>query len=96
MQYVNIQENTIIVAVPGPYNFGKAKAIKNEINTALQSGCTKMVIDFNNTTEIDSAGISQLSEFRKKVKPENFSARNAKGRTLTTLKSCNLDSWLIN
>lgn len=93
MQYVSIKDDTAILAVGGAFNFGRCKAVKAELGQSFQNGCTKVIVDFGSTKYIDSAAIRMLCDVREQVHPENFSARNASGRTLTTLKSGNLDSW---
>ena len=94
MQYVNVQNDTAILSVMGVFRFNCCKAVEADLNTAFQNGCTKVIVDFSDTTFIDSASIRLLCDVRDKLHAENFSARNAKGRTLTTLRAGNLDSWL--
>ena len=94
MQYVTIKNDTATLAVSGYFNFSRCKLVRAEFGTAFQNGCTKVVVDFGTTTFIDSAAIRMLCDIRDQVRPENFSARNATGKTLTQLKSGNLDSWL--
>lgn len=96
MQYVKIDKDLAVLAVNGFFNFSRCKAVRAEISTAFQTGCTRVLIDFGQTTFIDSAAIRMLCDIRDQVHPENFSARNATGKTLTQLKSGNLDSWLKN
>jgi anti-anti-sigma factor len=94
MQYVEIKNDTAILAVRGVFDFTRCKAVEADLNTAFQNGCTKVIVDFSNTKFIDSASIRQLCGVRDRLRPENFSARNASGKTLTVLRSENLDSWL--
>lgn len=95
MQYFTIKDNTeAVLSVTGNYTTSILKAVKAEFKTAINSGCTKLVVDFCNTNIIDSTGLSQLCEFRNEVHADNFSAKNAHGRVLTVLQDSNLDGWL--
>ena len=55
MQYVSIQNDTATLAVSGFFNFSRCKAVKAELGTAFQNGCTKVIVDFGTTQFIDSA-----------------------------------------
>ena len=94
MKYVTVDGDTMILSVPGNYKFNLTKAIDYEVQTAYQSGCTKAVVDFNNTQTLDSASLRQLTKILRQVQRDNFSARNAKGLVLAVLKQNNLESWL--
>ena len=96
MQFITIKGDTAVLAVNGNYITTRVKAIKAEFNTARQNGCTKLLVDFQHTTLLDSTGISQLCDFRQLVQPGNFSARNAHGRVLTVQQDSMLDSWLTD
>ncbi|MBR3623582.1 MAG: hypothetical protein IKN12_11275 [Selenomonadaceae bacterium] len=94
MKYVTVDGDTMILSVPGNYKFSITKAIDYEVQTAYQNGCTKAVIDFNDTTTMDSASLRQLTKIYRQVNKENFSAKNAKGLVLAVLKQNNLENWL--
>lgn len=94
MQYVQVSDDTATLKVDGVFNFGRCKMVNSEMKIAMQSGCTKVIVDFDKTKFIDSAAIRMLCDIRDEVQPENFSARNAHGKVMTTLQSSNLDSWL--
>jgi anti-anti-sigma regulatory factor len=93
-RYVKIDKGTAIVAVDGGYDLCNTVSVNAELETAFQQGCTKVVVDFTNTTFIDSSVIRDCTKLRRKVKPENFSAKGAKGKVLSALKSAKLDAWL--
>lgn len=94
MKYVQIDGATAIVSVDGRYDLLKTQLVMNDLDTAFQNGCTKVVVDFGKTTYIDSAVERDLVRVRRKVKPENFSARNAEGDVLAALKAAKFDTWL--
>lgn len=96
MQYVSIKNETAILSVSGYFNFSRCKSVRAEIGTAFQNGCINVIVDFGSTQFIDSAAIRMLCDIREQVHADHFSARNATGKTLTQLKSGNLDSWLKN
>lgn len=94
MQFVNVKDTIAVLTVSGNYTTSCLKAVRAEVRSAINQGCTKLIVDFQNTHIIDSTGLSQLCEFRNEVHPENFSAKNAHGRVLTVLRDSNLDTWL--
>ena len=94
MQYVQVRNDTAVLSVNGIFNFGKCKIVSSEINVALQSGCTKIAVDFDKTKFIDSAAIRMLCDFRENVHPVNFAVGNAHGKVLTVLQGANLEEWL--
>lgn len=96
MKYVQIDGATAVVAVDGRYDLLKTQLVMNELDTAFQNGCTKVIVDFGKTTYIDSAVERDLVRVRRKVKAENFSARNAEGDVLAALKAAKFDTWLKN
>lgn len=94
MQYVSIQNDTAVLSVNGIFNFGRCKQVNSEMGAAFQNGCTKVKVDFGNTKYIDSAAVRMLCDIRDQVRPENFSAGNAKGKVMTFLRDSNLVGWL--
>lgn len=94
MKYVTIDGAKAVVSVDGRFDLCKVVEVLSDLNTAYQNGCTKVVVDFANTTFIDSSVIRDLVKTRRKVKPENFSAKNASGAVLTALCAAKLDEWL--
>lgn len=94
MRYVTTNADTATIAVEGDYTLKTTVVVMTELQQAYQQGCTKVVIDFKDTTYIDSSVIRDCSRIRKHVKPENFSAKNATGKVLAALSSANLDEWL--
>ena len=94
MKYVRIDGATAIVAVEGRYDLLKTQLVNNELDTAFQNGCTKVMVDFDKTTYIDSAVERDLVRVRRKVRPENFWGCNAKGDVLAALRAAKFDTWL--
>lgn len=94
MQYITIKDDVAVLAVTGVFTFKHCKAVSAEITTAIQNGCTKMIVDFINTKYLDSAALRMLCEMREQLHAENFSAKNASGKTLSILRGSNLDAWL--
>lgn len=96
MRYVKIDGATAIISVDGKFDICTAAIVKGELQTAYRSGCTKIMVDFRQTSYIDSACLRELSFARRYVNPGNFAAKNAVGMVLNVLESANLDSWLID
>lgn len=94
MKYVSIDGATAIIAVEGRYDLCRTVEVQSELMAAYQQGCTKVLVDFAKTTYIDSSAERDLVKTRRKVQPENFSARNASNIVLAALKTAKLDSWL--
>jgi ABC-type transporter Mla MlaB component len=94
MQFVTIKNDTAVLAVKGTFNFGLCKRVNSELEVAMQNGCTKVTVDFDETKFIDSASIRMLCDVRDRVRPDNFSAGNAHGKVMTVLQNSNLGGWL--
>lgn len=96
MKYVTIEGATAIISVDGRFDLCNTVNVQSQLQTAYSYGCTQVMVDFKNTTYIDSSAIRDLTKTRRHVRPENFAARNAEGMVLAALKTANLDSWLIH
>ena len=94
MQYVKIDGATATINVEGRFDLCKTPDVLAGLNAAYQTGCTKVVVDFMHTSFIDSSAVNVLTKIQRKVKSENFSAKNASGAVLALLKTGNLDEWL--
>lgn len=94
MRYVLISGSTATIAVEGRFDLCKTVEVQVELTQAYQQGCTKVCVDFSQTTYIDSSAIRDLVKTRRKVTPENFSGVHAGGVVLAALKAAKLDSWL--
>jgi anti-anti-sigma regulatory factor len=87
-------EATAVISVEGNWNILQLPEITAELAAAYRNGCTKVIVDFSKTTFFDSSVTRALSGVRRKVGQENFSAKNATGAVLSSLKTANLDEWL--
>lgn len=96
MKYVTIDGAKAVISVSGKFDLCKIVDVLSELDTAYQNGCTKVQVDFAATSFIDSSVIRDLVKTRHKVRPENFSAKNADGVVLAALKAAKLDEWLKN
>ena len=96
MRFVSIKDDTAVISVPGIFRYQGCPQLKADIETAKQNGCTKALVDFTDTTYMDSATIRYLCQVRSEFHPENFSARGATGKVRTILKSSRLDDWLTD
>lgn len=95
MKYVTIQGTTAIIKVTGRYDLINTREVVAEVEVAINNkGCNSITVDFENTTYLDSSVIRDLTKLRRKVKPENFTAKNAKDIVLEMLKRSKLDNWL--
>lgn len=95
MKYVTIQGTSAIIKVTGRYDLINTRDVVAEVETAINNkGCSSIVVDFEKTTYMDSSVIRDLTKLRRKIKPENFSAKNAKDVVLEMLKRSKLDNWL--
>ena len=96
MKYVSIDTATAIVSVDGRFDLCRTVEVQAELTSAYRHGCTKILVNFTRTTYIDSSAIRDLVKTRRRVHPENFSARNASNLVLAALKTAKLDIWLKN
>lgn len=96
MRYVSIQADTAVISVPGIFRVQRCPQLQEDIKTAVQNGCTKALVDFTNTTFLDSAAVKYLCKIRSDFRPENFSAKGASGKVKTILRTSALDDWLID
>ena len=86
MRYVRINGGTAVVKVEGRYDLCNTLDVMAELETAFLNGCTKVKVDFTETSEIDSAAMKDLQKIQKKVRGENFSVFGAKGEVVEKLK----------
>lgn len=95
MKYVSIQGTTATIKVVGRYDLINTREVVAEAEVAINNkGCSSIVVDFDETKYLDSSVIRDLIKLRRKVKSENFSAKNAKGIVLEMLQKSKLDNWL--
>lgn len=94
MVYTRVVNETAHIAVPGDFTSMKCKELKLDYETAKQSGCTKVVVDFSNTNKLDSRAHQCLAMMRRDIKPENFAVINIKGQPLDLLETSNCEDWI--
>jgi hypothetical protein len=92
MKYVAIEGPTAVIAVEGAFNLCRILEVQAELKLAYQQGCSKVVVDFTKSTDIDSSAQRCLTDVRRKVGTTNFKARNAMGRVLAAMKTAKLDT----
>ena len=85
MRYITIDGNTATVKVDGCYDLCNTLDVQFELDTAFMNGCTKVVVDFGNTTEIDSSVLMSLQKVRDRTGDENFEVKRAKDKVLEKL-----------
>lgn len=96
MKYVITTDSVAIVKVEGVFDMCTSALVKEEVFNVLNNGYVKVLVDFANTTFIDSAAVGDLVKILRRVGTENFSAKNAHGIVLATLKGANLMEWFKN
>ena len=95
MKYVSIKGTSAIINVPGRYDLCNTREVVAETEVAINNkGCNSIIVDFEGTTYLDSSVIRDLVKLRRKIKAENFGAKNASGIVLEMLKRAKLENWL--
>ncbi len=94
MRYVSINGNTAVVKVTGNFTNIVCLSLREELSNALSSGCTKVEVDFKETTFIDSASIGELNKVRRRVGKENLKARNLSGQVYTMFRTSTMLDWV--
>lgn len=89
-QYVKMQEGAAIIAVTGRFDLCVIPALESELMTALTNGCTKIEVDFAETTYIESASVGLLIKMQKRVGESNFVIKNLKGAVLKSFRDMGL------
>ena len=90
MRYVKINGGTATVKVDGRYDLCNTLDVMAELEVSFLNGCTKVKVDFSDTSEIDSAVIRDLQKICKRVKEENFTVSGAKEKVAQELKAAKL------
>lgn len=96
MRYVEINGPTAVISVTGNFDMVTSLQVSEELNVAFNNGCTKVLVDFENTIFIDSAAIGGLIRARRRVGAENFAVLNVKGEVLKSFNGYRLMGWLKN
>ena len=91
MKFVTINGDTAIIKVSGRFNLIQTAEMMPEVTQAFGVGVIRICVDFGETTYIDSCAIRDLVKLYRRVKPENFEARNAKGDVYAALYAAKLD-----
>ncbi|MEN6383604.1 MAG: STAS domain-containing protein [Phycisphaerales bacterium] len=94
MKYVKINGPAAVVTVVGAYDFVISTSVKDDLSNALNNGCTKVEVNFEHTSSIDSAAMGDLIQIRRRVGPENFAVKNIQGEVLKSFKGARLTEWL--
>lgn len=90
MIYVKVDAEKAIVSVDGAFDIKKGKAVSNELEEAVNRGCTKVIFDFARATFIASSGLGVVVMARRMYGAENVCAINQQGDVLKAFKSANL------
>lgn len=91
-KYVKMREGTAAIAVAGRFDLCAIPLLEGELLTAYTSGCTKVEVDFAETTYLAPASLELLMEVKKKVGAENFIIKNLKGAVLKIFREMDLFS----
>ena len=93
MKHVEINGDTATIHVAGRFDLLRTMEVMQEVSMAFSSnGCTKVSVDFADTTYIDSSAIRDLIKLYRKVKSDNFVVRNATGEVYSALYAGKLDT----
>ncbi|WP_333595558.1 STAS domain-containing protein [Anaerospora hongkongensis] len=93
MKYVKTDGPIAVISVLGPYDLVTSMAVSEELANVFSHGCTRVEVDFDNTSFIDSAAVGELVKIRRRVGPDNFRIKNFKGEVLQVLKGAKLLEW---
>lgn len=95
MNYVKLAENnTAIIGVQGPWTLIQGLKVKEEAASVYMKGINTFIVDFQNTTFIDSSSIQELVTLRRKVGEDNFWVINPQGEVYKALKAPKLTDWI--
>jgi anti-anti-sigma factor len=94
VKYVKMNGSIAVVAVSGPFDVVTSLSVTEDLSSAYNNGCTKVEVNLENTTFIDSAAIGELIKTRRRVGQENFKVKNLKGEVLKVFKGSRLMDWL--
>ena len=93
MKYTEVNGDTATIKVVGRFDLIRTAEVMQEVSAAFSSqGCTKICVDFAETTFIDSSAIRDLGKLYRKVKRDNFSAKNAADEVYSALYAMKLDT----
>ena len=92
MEYVTIDGTTATVKVVGRYDLTKTVFVNRELEDAINGGVHKVIIDFEETTYIDSSTLRDLVRIGRRIGLENFFYKNANGDILVALQVGKLDT----
>lgn len=89
-KYVKVREGTAVIAVAGRFDLCSIPILESELLTAFTNGCTKVEVDFAETTFIESASVGLLMKVKKRVGDGNIVIKNLKGAVLRSFKEMDL------
>lgn len=75
--HVHRKESTAIVEVHGQLIVGNRRELRQKVLEALEAGARKFVIDFGETSYIDSSGVGVLVHLAKKIGEQGGALRIA-------------------
>ena len=94
MKFVTMSGNIATVSVSGSWTLIQRVQVDEEISSAYSKGANTFIIDFKNTTFIDSAAIQGLVLLWRKAGKENFWVINAHDEVFRALKGPKLTDWI--
>lgn len=95
MKYVKLAENnTATISVGGSWSLIQRVEVDEEIASAYMKGTNTFIVDFKDTTFIDSSAIQGLVLLRRKVGKDNFWVINPHDEVYKALKGPKLTDWI--
>lgn len=95
MKYVELgANNTATIKVKGAWTLVQRVQVEEETASAYLQGTNTFIVDFKETTFIDSAAIQGLVLLRRKVGKEKFWVVNAHDEVYKALKGPKLTDWI--
>lgn len=91
MSFVNVNGDTAVIYVPERFNLVNTSLVKKELDEAFKKGAMKVLLDFKETTFIDSSAIRDIALIYNRVKSDNFNIINVSGDVYKILSAAKLD-----
>ena len=90
MKYITMNNTIAIIKVKGDMTLPIYLELTDDFKEAIANGCTEVIIDFSNTTIIDSVGISFIIDIIKNTKMRKIKAIKANKMVTASLRAVNL------
>ena len=90
MKYITMNNTMAIIKVKGDMTLPIYLELTDDFKEAIAIGCTEVIIDFSNTTIIDSVGISFIIDIIKNTKIRKIKAIKANKMVTASLRAVNL------